>query len=399
MSQQLISRNPDLKRLSDEGYAVEIVGGHLIIRDVPYVTETRRVRRGTLISRLDLAGDRTIAPTDHFVWFSGGAPCDSGGRELIAMSHPRDEVDLGAGLRADRYLCSLPVSGEFRDFYEKMTTFIAQLTAHAQAFDPSITARVHHVVRAPPKHSCFAYVDTASARNSIGAFNDRIAGLNVGIIGLGGTGAYVLDQLAKTPVARIHLVDDDRFEQHNAFRAPGAASVEELQARPTKVAYLKAAYSRMHNGIIAHPLRLGAGNVDLLDHLDFAFVCVDSPVSRKLIVEELERRDMSFIDVGMGLHLTDRGLVGTLRVTTSTPAVRSKLPMRSRIPLAGMVEDDPYSTSTQVADLNMLNAALAVIRWKRLYGFYLDLEHEHHSVFSVDGNHLLNEDLLGGVAA
>ena len=46
----------------------------------------------------------------------------------------------------------------------------------------------------------------------------------------------------------------------------------------------------------------------------------------------------------------------------------------------------------QVADLNALNACLAVIRWKKLFGFYRDLEREHHTLYTVDGNHLLNED-------
>jgi hypothetical protein len=45
-----------------------------------------------------------------------------------------------------------------------------------------------------------------------------------------------------------------------------------------------------------------------------------------------------------------------------------------------------------VADLNALNAALAVIRWKKLFGFYSDLEEEHHSVYVIDGNSIANED-------
>ena len=40
----------------------------------------------------------------------------------------------------------------------------------------------------------------------------------------------------------------------------------------------------------------------------------------------------------------------------------------------------------------MLNAALAVVKFKKLCGFYADLEKEHYSLFNVDGNHLLNED-------
>ena len=36
MSQQLISLNPDLKRLQDEGYHVEVKNGHLLVHEVPY---------------------------------------------------------------------------------------------------------------------------------------------------------------------------------------------------------------------------------------------------------------------------------------------------------------------------------------------------------------------------
>ena len=35
---------------------------------------------------------------------------------------------------------------------------------------------------------------------------------------------------------------------------------------------------------------------------------------------------------------------------------------------------------------------LAVIKWKKLSGFYCDLEREHHSTYTLDGNMLLNED-------
>ena len=58
MSRALFSRNPDLKRLRDEGYFVLQQGGHLVMREVPYVDAHREVRIGTLISSLTLAGDR-----------------------------------------------------------------------------------------------------------------------------------------------------------------------------------------------------------------------------------------------------------------------------------------------------------------------------------------------------
>ena len=51
------------------------------------------------------------------------------------------------------------------------------------------------------------------------------------IVGLGGTGGYLLDLLAKTPIEEIHLYDDDIFGTHNAFRAPGAASLDDAPRR------------------------------------------------------------------------------------------------------------------------------------------------------------------------
>ena len=66
------------------------------------------------------------------------------------------------------------------------------------------------------------------------------------------TGSYILDQVAKTWVDRIVLIDGDIFDNHNAFRAPGAAAVATLQARRNKAEYFAEEYSRMHTGITAH---------------------------------------------------------------------------------------------------------------------------------------------------
>jgi hypothetical protein len=42
--------------------------------------------------------------------------------------------------------------------------------------------------------------------------------------------------------------------------------------------------------------------------------------------------------------------------------------------------------------LNSLNAALAVIKWKKLCGFYADRDHEHFSAFMIASNKLLNDE-------
>jgi hypothetical protein len=94
----------------------------------------------------------------------------------------------------------------------------------------------------------------------------------------------------------------------------------------------------------------------------------------------------------MGLYVSDSSLGGILRVTTSTPAKRDHIEAKKRIPFADNADKDEYGQNIQIADLNALNAALAVTRWKRLRGFYLDQEQEHFSTYTIGGNDIANED-------
>ena len=72
------------------------------------------------------------------------------------------------------------------------------------------------------------------------------------------------------------------------------------------------------------------------------------------------------IDVGMGVTNAGSGLTGMLRVSTSTPSSRADIP-------TGGTALDEYGQNIQIGDLNALNAALAVVQWKRHLGFYADM--------------------------
>jgi len=98
--------------------------------------------------------------------------------------------------------------------------------------------------------------------------------------------------------------------------------------------------------------------------------------------------------VGMGIWVDDakNALGGQLRTTTSTKSHRHHVHDRSRIPFGDDDANNEYSRNVQIADLNALNAALAVVKWKKLFHFYDDLEHEYFSIYEVDGNDILNED-------
>ncbi|WP_375393054.1 ThiF family adenylyltransferase [uncultured Sphingomonas sp.] len=238
----------------------------------------------------------------------------------------------------------------------------------------------------------FVYPDTASSRAGIEAVSRRLAGGTIAIIGLGGTGSVVLDLISKTPADRILLIDGDRAEQHNAFRWPGAMAIEDIAADLSKVGYFARVYGRMHTGIKAHAVHLDAETIDLIEQADFVFVCVDSVAARAFIIPALEARDLPYIDCGLGLSLVDDRLMGLVRVTTSTPAMRAHVHAGDRIPMTGDADDALYRSNIQVADLNMLAGTLAVIQYKQLRGFYLDTEAENHAIYSTDGNTIINED-------
>eukprot|EP00913_Durusdinium_trenchii_P006121 g5733.t1 len=262
----------------------------------------------------------------------------------------------------------------------------------ARAIEPRATERPYPVVENEDNDGVFRYIDTASSRAGINDINARVSNERVGIIGLGGTGSYVLDLVAKTPVQAIHLFDDDDFLTHNAFRCPGAASLTQLRARPSKVAYLAEKYGALHRGIVPFESQVGPNNLESLDDLTFVFVCIDNGDAKRQIVQHLEELAIPFIDAGLGVYRTEDDLLGgVIRVTTSTPDARKHVHEKRRISFANTGDDD-YATNIQIAELNALNAALVVIRWKKFRGFYLDLEAEHHCTYTIDGNAITNED-------
>jgi tRNA A37 threonylcarbamoyladenosine dehydratase len=390
MSQQLISHNPDLKKLRDEGFEVEIRSNYLVVTNIPYVNSKKEIKYGVLVSELSLAGDGTIAPSTHVAYFAGEYPCDRNGVEIGQIRHQTQDTRIDETLTVNHSFSSKPTAG-YKDYYEKMTTYIAIISSPAESIDTKVTAKTFPVLETQANESPFKYIDTASSRAEINIVTKKLERGKIAIVGLGGTGSYILDLVAKTPVREIHLFDGDVFSQHNAFRCPGAPSIEELCNKPQKVKYLKELYSKMHRGIVSHDYFISQSTVDELNAFDFTFLCLDAGEIKKLIVDKYLEWGKPFIDVGMGIQLQDESLLGILRITTSTNLKREHVKGKNRITFSEST-DNEYSKNIQVADLNALNAALAVVKWKKLYGFYLDLEKEYYSTYTIDGNMLTNED-------
>lgn len=394
MSRRLIDLNPDLKKLDDEGYDVDVVADDqvLVVDNVPYVNSDSEIRFGVLVSKLELAGDQTARPNDHVAYFIGEHPCYADGRKITGIENASQPPDLIPGHKIDFTFSAHPNLPEvyYRDYHHKMVNYISIISTPAQELQPDLDARVCPPTEFSEEQSVFKYPETSTTRAGIGSANQKLKLESVAIIGIGGTGSYVLDFVVKTPVKAVHIFDGDRFLNHNAFRSPGAPSLEQLRRKPTKVGYFSGIYSQMRWGIQVHEYFIDDSNVEELREMQFVFLCIDRTDQKKIIIDRLHEWGVPYVDVGMGMHLAeDKTLRGHVRTTLSTPEKTDHV--GSTILLGEAEVRNDYSHNIQIAELNALNAALAVIKWKKHFGYYSDTRKEFHSVYTVAANFFINE--------
>lgn len=389
MSSSPIARSRDLRRLREEGYGVSIVSNHLVVKGVPYVTSERLVAHGTLVSELTLAGDQTTTPSTHVVFFAGEPPCDQHGQPIPGLVNDPTPRPLAPGLEVSCSFSRKPAAG-YPDYYEKMTTYVNILQGPARALNPEATATTFPPVANEDDSSPFRFVDTATSRARIGAVVEKLARERIAIVGLGGTGSYVLDLVAKTPVERIDLYDGDILLTHNAFRAPGATGFEVLLDSPNKANHWAAAYDPIRRQIVPHPHDIDTSNVDLLRSATFVFITMDSGPAKQLILERFEQWGVPYVDSGMGVYQRGSALGGIVRTSSWDPGRGDSLLAAGKLSFAEP-DNGEYEQNIQIAELTALAASHAVIRWKKTLGVYLDDEGEQSSYYTIEGSHLTTE--------
>ena len=227
----------------------------------------------------------------------------------------------------------------------------------------------------------FHIPNTFEARAAIAPVQDRIRGQRIAIIGLGGTGAYLLDLIAKTPVSEIHLLDSDCVDWHTFKRAPGAPTAEEIDlvhaGSLLKVAYYHSKYAAFRDGIHPHPVRVDSPSMFagfLSDHpIDYAFVCIDQltdgdSARQDAVYRAVTEAGVPFIDSGVSITLEDCAIRGA--VTTSAYDAGSDA-WKDAIPNARMDGGDPGYRNVQLPEVNAAAATFAVMEWRRRTGQYV----------------------------
>jgi uncharacterized protein DUF6791 len=376
---ELANHNDDIRRLLEKGYALRIDGAHLVARDIPYLDSQQALQVGAIVTKLEFIDKVRIKQDDHQIFFAGSAPYGLNGQPIPNLAGGPTSIPLSkTDIVVERSFSNKPEGG-FANFFDKIEHYVRVISGPAITLhnaDP-LTFRVDTGVTAG---SVFKFHDTLTSRAEIGdlaaGFKDEV----IAIIGLGGTGSYVLDFIVKTPVKEIRAFDGDAYHVHNAFRSPGKLDERDLGKGKSEIYHLR--YDNFRDGLILQPKYVDSSSTGDFDGVTFAFVCVDKGSARAEIFDLLIGMHIPFIDVGMGLDRKQGALSGTLRATYYAADKAAKV---RDMQLAEMVDDpdEMYRRNVQIAELNALNACLAVIRYKQLKGFYVDENASYHLLMGV----------------
>lgn len=384
MLQSLVSHNDDIRRLVEKGYAVAFDRtNHLVVRDVPYLDAQGALRIGAFVTKLEFVDQQRVKQQDHQVFFAGAVPYGLDGKPVPNLAGGACSIALGKeseDVVVERSFSNKPKkTGAYNDFFDKIESYVNQICEPAREKYGKSWLTFNVRKDEIPSDSVFKIHDTLSSLAEIGDLSAKLKNDVIAIIGLGGTGSYVLDFMAKTPVKEIRAFDFDDFHVHNAFRSPGRLDPDQEFGKP-KVDVYRSRYDSFRRALAITQQRVDSPTGESLDGVTFAFVCVDKGESRSGIFDLLLAKRIPFIDLGIGLKRKDGPLKGTVRMTYYSVENGTRTREKGYAPLE-TTPDDLYRASIQTAELNALNAALAVIRFKQLRGFYLEEPRLEHLVF------------------
>lgn len=368
--QELASHNSFIQELEKQGFLIDFINGFFVIYGLPYLNKEGTLEHGDWASPVDLSEDGVLnPPSNHQAYFRGGRPHDGNGRELRlgsqdAASHVAEGFDTRIAF-SYKLKAGEDLRG-YHSFEEKVLTYLETITGPAMTKYPDATPLRAIERKAAEQGSPLRFPDTLSAKYNMNDLSSLLRGKKVAIIGLGGTGSYILDFLAKTHLERIALFDDDTVYVDTIFRMPGY--IHRAIGRK-KVDALAQQYTNWHSGIEAIPERITEHNIARLREFDFVFVSLDDGPARLLIVDWLSGNSIPYVDCGMGLNRLVNGLNGTVRITGVDRVAFERTVGTAHLPVSNTKEDE-YRRQAQIAELNALNATLAVVRFKQHFKLF-----------------------------
>jgi uncharacterized protein DUF6791/ThiF family protein len=377
---ELANHNDDIRRLLEKGYALRIDGAHLVVRDIAYLDDQQALQVGAIVAKLEFIDRYRVKQMDHVIYFAGSVPCGLDGQPIPNLGGGPTTIQLNKpDVVVQRSFSNKPAAG-FANSFDKIEHYVNVIAGPAIE-KYGANPLTFGIDADATGNSVFKFHDTLTSRAEIGDLADKFKNEVIAIIGLGGTGAYLLDFFVKTPVKEIRGFDGDAYHVHNAFRSPGR--LDESELGNGKAGTYHGRYQNFREGLVLERKCIDRSSVEDFKGVTFAFVCVDKGSSRAEIFDLLVDLKIPFIDVGMGLNRKRGALAGTIRATYY--AVGNAIGVRN-MRLAEMADDpdDIYRRNVQIAELNALNASIAMIRYKQLRGFYVDDNQSYHLLMGIE---------------
>ncbi len=144
-------------------------------------------------------------------------------------------------------------------------------------------------------------------------FGDKVQGLienlTVGIVGLGGTGSHISQQLAYLGINNFVLIDPDKVELSNLNRLVGA-SEKDLRKEKVEVIKRHIQFINCKAKVIRIPRPVyEKESIVALKEVDFLFGCVDNDAARVIINNISMAYLIPYIDLGSDINLLPNGSV------------------------------------------------------------------------------------------
>ncbi len=173
---------------------------------------------------------------------------------------------------------------------------------------------------------------------------DRLRSLHVGVVGAGGGGSILIEQLAHLGVGRITAVDYDVVKIHNLSRIMGATDHDVLEAhkkvdvaaRLVRTIDPTIAFDAIDGDIADHPV---AERLLGCDHL---FLATDTAIARLVANAIAQTFLIPLVQIGAKVETRDGGAIEQIYT-----AVRPVLPRRGCLHCAGLI--DPMQLQREAA--------------------------------------------------
>ena len=102
-----------------------------------------------------------IKPKNHVIHFSGEFPCNKDGLPIKQIKHKSEKKTLADEIEVDHSFSNKPKGG-YKDYYEKVTTYIKIICAPAKSLESSVTEKTFRVIEDKEDDSVFNYIDSNS---------------------------------------------------------------------------------------------------------------------------------------------------------------------------------------------------------------------------------------------